>query len=44
MDDNVHVAGTFRLADALIKADKDFDMLIVPNENHGGYFTNSYVL
>ena len=26
---------TYRLADALIKANKDFDMLIVPNMYHG---------
>lgn len=36
MDDNVHPAHTLQLADALIKADKDFEMLIVPNANHGG--------
>lgn len=24
-----------RLADALIKANKDFDMLLLPNRNHG---------
>jgi dipeptidyl aminopeptidase/acylaminoacyl peptidase len=34
MDDNVHPAMTLQLADALIKANKDFDMLIVPNANH----------
>lgn len=36
MDDNVHPAHTLQLADALIKADKDFEMLIVPNANHEG--------
>ncbi len=35
MDDNVHPANTLRLADALIKANKQFDMLIMPNVNHG---------
>ncbi len=35
MDDNVHRANTLRLADALIKANKQFDMLIMPNVNHG---------
>ncbi len=35
MDDNVHPASTMRLVDALIKADKSFDMLIVPGTNHG---------
>lgn len=43
MDDNVHPANTLQLVDALIKADKDFDMLIVPNGNHGLYFINDYV-
>ncbi len=35
MDDNVHPANTMRLADALIKGNKQFDMLIMPNANHG---------
>lgn len=37
MDDNVHPAHTMRVVDALIRADKDFDLLIVPNANHGAY-------
>ena len=35
IDDNVHVVETMRLTDALIKANKDFDQLIVPNMYHG---------
>jgi dipeptidyl aminopeptidase/acylaminoacyl peptidase len=35
IDDNVHVVETLRFADALMKANKDFDMLIVPNMYHG---------
>jgi len=35
MDDNVHPAMTLQVADALIKANKDFDLLILPNRNHG---------
>jgi dipeptidyl aminopeptidase/acylaminoacyl peptidase len=35
MDDNVHPANTTRLVDALIKANKQFDMLIMPNVAHG---------
>jgi dipeptidyl aminopeptidase/acylaminoacyl peptidase len=35
MDENVHVASTLQLVDALIKADKDFDLLILPNRPHG---------
>ena len=31
----MHPALTVQLVDALIKADQDFDMLIVPNMNHG---------
>ena len=34
LDDNVHPASTLRVVDALIKADKDFDMLIMPNMHH----------
>ena len=34
MDDNVHPAGTVLLVDALIKANKDFDLLLLPNRNH----------
>ena len=37
MDDNVSPANTLRLADALIKAGKTFDMLIVPDANHRMY-------
>lgn len=36
LDDNVHPALTMQVVDALIKADKDFELLIVPNANHGG--------
>lgn len=44
MDSNVHPAGTMRLVDALIKANKRFDMLILPGKRHGygeysSYFT-----
>lgn len=35
MDDNVHPAMTIQLVDELIKANRDFDMLITPNRNHG---------
>ena len=34
LDDNVHPAMTLKLADALIKANKDFDLLVVPNADH----------
>jgi len=34
MDDNVHPSLTLQLVDALMKANKDFDMLMLPNRNH----------
>ncbi len=34
IDNNVHPANTMRLVDALIKANKRFDMLIVPGARH----------
>jgi dipeptidyl aminopeptidase/acylaminoacyl peptidase len=34
LDDNVHPAHTIALADALIKANKTFDMLILPDATH----------
>jgi dipeptidyl-peptidase 4 len=35
LDDNVDVSNTLQLANALIQANKDFDMYIVPNMYHG---------
>jgi dipeptidyl-peptidase-4 len=35
VDNNVHHAGTFRMADALIKANKRFDFFIFPGQRHG---------
>jgi len=35
MDDNVPPESTLRFADALIRANKDFDLLVVPNGRHG---------
>jgi uncharacterized protein (DUF885 family)/dienelactone hydrolase len=35
LDTNVPPESTMRLADALIKAGKDFELLVVPNANHG---------
>jgi dipeptidyl aminopeptidase/acylaminoacyl peptidase len=35
MDDNVPPESTFRFVDALIKADKDFDLLVIPGAGHG---------
>ena len=35
MDENVHFQHTAKLIDALVKADKDFDLLLFPGERHG---------
>src|SRR4029077_3337882 len=35
IDNNVHPANTMRLVDALIKANKRFDMIIIPGARHG---------
>lgn len=35
MDDNVHPVNTLRLVDALIKANKSFDLLVMTDRNHG---------
>lgn len=35
MDDNVHPSATLDLVEALIEANKDFDLLIYPNSAHG---------
>ena len=34
LDDNVHPANTLALVDALVKADKDFELVILPGQNH----------
>ena len=36
MDTNVPPESTMRFVDALIKADKDFDLIVVPGAGHGG--------
>lgn len=42
MDNNVHPANTYRMADALIKAGKRFDMMIFPEARHGFGRYSSY--
>ena len=36
-DDNVHVQNTMELVNALVKNNKQFDLFIYPNKNHGIY-------
>jgi dienelactone hydrolase len=43
MDNNVHPANTLRMADALIKANKRFDMFVVPGKRHGFADAATYV-
>ncbi|MEO6133973.1 MAG: DPP IV N-terminal domain-containing protein [Ginsengibacter sp.] len=43
MDDNVPPYNTYLVVDALIKANKDFDLLIFPNARHG-YGSDSYYM
>ena len=35
LDDNVNPSATFKLAEAFVNADKDFDLLILPSQRHG---------
>jgi dipeptidyl-peptidase 4 len=42
MDDNVHPAATLRVADALIKANKRFDLFVIPGKRHGYADAQSY--
>lgn len=35
IDNNVHPGNTLRVADALIRAGKRFDMLLLPQQRHG---------
>lgn len=40
-DDNVHAQNTWRLVEALVQANKDFDWLVYPDKNHGIYGGNT---
>jgi dipeptidyl aminopeptidase/acylaminoacyl peptidase len=35
MDDNVPPSNTLLVVDALVKANKDFDLVVLPNAHHG---------
>ena len=43
LDDNVHPNATLVLIDELIKHNKDYDLIVVPNRNHG-YSSEPYVI
>jgi dipeptidyl-peptidase 4 len=40
-DDNVHYQNTMEMVNALVAADKQFDLFIYPNKNHGIYGGNT---
>ena len=44
MDDNVPPSNTFLVADALMKANKDFDMIMLPNARHGFGVDGLYIM
>jgi dipeptidyl-peptidase 4 len=44
MDSNVFPSQTLQLVDALIRANKDFELLIVPNAGHGALMLSRYAL
>ena len=43
MDDNVPPQNTLLVVDALVKANKDFDLLLFPNARHGFGQDSSYM-
>ncbi|MFA9370867.1 MAG: DPP IV N-terminal domain-containing protein [Labilibaculum antarcticum] len=44
MDNNVNAASSMRMADALIKANKDFELLLVPGCDHSSLYYNKYFI
>jgi dipeptidyl aminopeptidase/acylaminoacyl peptidase len=44
VDDNVPPYNTYLVVDALIKANKDFDLLIIPNARHGYGVDSDYMM
>lgn len=44
MDDNVPPDNTLLVVDALIKANKDFDLLMIPNAGHGFGSASNYMM
>ncbi|MFL6374048.1 MAG: DPP IV N-terminal domain-containing protein [Pyrinomonadaceae bacterium] len=44
MDDNVPPSNTYLVVDALIKANKDFDLVMIPNAHHGYAAAGPYMM
>ncbi|MDK2978753.1 MAG: dipeptidyl-peptidase 4 [Bacteroidales bacterium] len=44
MDNNVNPASSYRLAAELINHNKDFELIITPNDDHGGVWGNKYFI
>ena len=44
MDDNVPPNNTLLVVDALIKANKDFDLVMIPNAHHGYGEASQYMM
>jgi dipeptidyl aminopeptidase/acylaminoacyl peptidase len=44
MDDNVPVYNTYLVVDALVKANKDFDLIIFPHQRHGFGVDGNYMI
>jgi len=42
MDDNVPASNTLLMVEALVKANKDFDLVVFPNEGHGFGWARDY--
>jgi dipeptidyl-peptidase-4 len=43
LDDNVHPNATLLVIDQLIENNRDFDLIVMPNRNHG-YANEAYVI
>jgi len=44
LDDNVPIVNTYLLVDALVKANKDFDLVVFPNAGHGYGVDRNYMM
>ncbi len=44
LDNNVNPSATFKLAGELTKANKDFEFIVLPNDNHDTCYWNKYFL